>query len=88
MAKGKGNGEMSDAVARAQPVGAGPTMKEGVTYLLMPSPLMAELVKILRDMPYEKVERVMQGLRECQPVHSTPAARPAAPPPPAPPPAE
>ncbi len=87
MAKGKtdGNGEMSEALARAQPVGAGPTLKAGVTYMLMPSPLMAELVKILRDMPYEKVERVMAGLRECQPVHSTPAQRPAAPAPAEPP---
>ncbi len=86
MAKGKGgNGEMNEAVALAQPVAAGPTMKEGVTYHLMPSPLLAELVKILRDMPYEKVERVMRGLGECQPVHSTPARPPAARPPAAPP---
>ncbi len=80
-----GNGAMREAAAQAQPVNAGPTLKQGVTYLLMPSPLMAELVKILRDMPYEKVERVMRGLGECQPVHSTPSPRPAAPAPAAPP---
>lgn len=77
-----GNGAMSEALA--QPM-APPTLKQGVTYMLVPSPLVAELVKILRDMPYEKVERVMRGLGECQPVHSTPPARPAAPPPAAPP---
>jgi hypothetical protein len=72
-----GNGEMKEAAAQAQPMATGPTLKDGVTYMLMPSPLMAELVKILRDMPYEKVERVMRGLGECQPVHRTPPAAPA-----------
>ena len=79
MKKGKetdGNGMMDAAVAQAQPAGT-PMLKDGVTYMLMPSPLMAELVKILRDMPYEKVERVMRGLGECQPVHRTPPAAPA-----------
>ena len=73
-----GNGAMADAVAQAQPA-VTPMLKDGVTDMLMPSPLMAELVKILRDMPYEKVERVMRGLGECQPVHRTPPAAPAQP---------
>lgn len=76
-----GNGAMDAAQARMV---SAPPMKPGVTYVLMPSPLLAELVKILRDMPYEKVERIMRGLGECQPVQSNPVARPAPAPAPAP----
>ncbi len=71
----EGNGEMQEALARAIPV-AGVQMKEGITYMMVPAPLMIELVKILSKMPFEDVEGVIVGLRKCPPVRSN---RPEAP---------
>ena len=64
-----GNGMMEKALANAQPVGGVP-MKEGVTYMMVPAPLMVELVKILGKLPFEDVEGVMGGLRQCAPVRT------------------
>ena len=67
-----GNGELADAVAQAKPVDR-PTIQQGETYILMPTRVLSDVVKILRKLPFEEVDLVMGDLKKVQPVKGKPA---------------
>ncbi len=67
------NGGLSDAVAQAKPVDRDPEIRSGETYILMSTRTLAEIVKILRTLPFEDVELVMRDLKKVQPVKGKPA---------------
>ena len=67
-----GNGELANAVAKAKPMDR-PVIKQGEQYILMPTRVLTEVVKILRRLRYEDVELVMSDLKKVQPVQGKPA---------------
>ncbi len=67
-----GNGELEKAAALARPVDR-PEIKQGETYILMPTRVLSDVVKILRKLPFEEVDLVMGDLKKVQPVKGKPA---------------
>ncbi len=68
-----GNGELANAMAKAKPVDRDPELRSGETYILMSTRTLAEIVKILRTLPFEEVELVIRDLKKVQPVQGKPA---------------
>lgn len=71
-----GNGEMANAAANAapvdRPVGPQASMVAGETYILMPTRVLTDVVKILRRLPFEDVELAISDLKKVQPVQAKP----------------
>lgn len=69
-----GNGRQTAPAAKPEAEQQGPQMQPGMAYFMVPQPLFAETIKVLRKMPFEEVEGVMNGLSQCQPIKANPEA--------------
>ena len=77
MADGSDNGRERRTQPQPRNKGQGPDgmpvqMQPGMAYFMVPESLFAEVIKVLRKMPYEDVDFVMGGLKGCQPIKSNP----------------